>query len=66
MTTTATALSAGPVTANGPEDDNHDQDPGWYDTDRDRVQDDVQRLRPRILAASRDEDHAPATPQGPA
>jgi RNA-directed DNA polymerase len=57
MTTISTALSAGTVGANGPEDGDHDQDPDWYDIDWDRVEDDVRRLRQRIFAASRDGDH---------
>lgn len=57
MTSTSTAMSAGKVMVNGPEDGDQDQDPGWYDIDWDRVEDDVRRLRQRIFAASRDGDH---------
>ena len=53
---TSTALSAGSVGVNGPEDDDQDQDPGWYDINWDQVEDDVRRLRQRIFAASRDGD----------
>lgn len=57
MTLTSTASSAGTVVVNGPEDDEHDPHPGWYDIDWDQVENDVRRLRQRIFAATRDEDH---------
>jgi len=57
MTAMSTAMSAGSVEANGPEDGDQDPDPDWYDTDWDRVEDDVRRLRKRIFAAARDGDH---------
>jgi len=57
MTAMSTAMSAGSVEANGPEDGDQDLDPDWYDIDWDRVEDDVRRLRQRIFAAARDGDH---------
>lgn len=57
MTAMSTAMSAGSVEANGPEDGDQDPDPDWYDIDWDRVEDDVRRLRQRIFAAARDGDH---------
>lgn len=56
MITAAAAMSAGPVVANGPEDDDHSRDPDWYEINWDRAEDDVRRLRQRIFAASRDGD----------
>ena len=49
MTAMSTAMSAGSVEANGPEDGDQDLDPDWYDIDWDRVEDDVRRLRHRIF-----------------
>src|SRR6188508_2017965 len=57
MTAMSTAMSAGSVKANGPEDGDQDPDPDWYDIDWDRVEDDMRRLRQRIFAAARDGDH---------
>ena len=57
MTAMSTAMSAGSVEANGPEDGDQDPDPDWYDIDWDRVENDVRRLRQRIFAAARDGDH---------